>query len=82
MLAIWRSDIEKIDQKLIKLIGQRLTIGKQIQDYKKLHNLPVFDATRERQLSDNYDLWIKKAKIENPGLIKDILYKLIAEIKK
>jgi len=44
-----RSEIDKIDDQLISLFGQRMEIAAQIGDYKKQNNLPIFVPARERE---------------------------------
>ncbi len=44
-----RGQIDSIDDKLVKLFGQRMEIAAQIADYKKENNLPIFVPARERE---------------------------------
>ena len=44
-----RSEIDKIDDQLISLFGQRMEIAARIGDYKKQNNLPIFVPARERE---------------------------------
>jgi len=48
-LSELRSQIDKIDDELVKLFAQRMEVSAQIGDYKKENNLPVFVPTRERE---------------------------------
>ena len=43
-----RQEIDKIDDEMVRLFGQRMEISAQISDYKKEHNLPIFQPNRER----------------------------------
>ena len=36
-----RTEIDKIDDELVRLFGARMEIAAQIADYKKEHNLPI-----------------------------------------
>lgn len=45
-----RIDISAIDDQLIELIAKRQQVALAIGEYKKQHNLPVFDQEREIQL--------------------------------
>lgn len=47
-LAQLRQEIDKIDDEMVRLFGQRMEISAQISDYKKEHNLPIFQPNRER----------------------------------
>ena len=44
-----RSQIDNIDDQLVKLFGQRMEVAAQIADYKKEHNLHIFVPARERE---------------------------------
>ncbi len=44
-----RTEIDRIDDQLVKLFAQRMDIAAQIGDYKKARNLPVFVPARERE---------------------------------
>lgn len=44
-----RSQIDSIDDQLVKLFGQRMEVAAQIADYKKENNLPIFVPSRERE---------------------------------
>ena len=43
-----RTQIDYIDDQLVKLFVQRMEVSVQIGSYKKENNLPIFDPTRER----------------------------------
>lgn len=47
-LAQLRQEIDKIDDEMVRLFGQRMAFAAQISDYKKEHNLPIFQPNRER----------------------------------
>ena len=44
-----RGQIDKIDDELVRLFGQRMDVAAQIADYKKENNLPIFVPARERE---------------------------------
>ena len=44
-----RSQIDKIDDELVRLFGQRMDVAAQIADYKKENNLPILVPARERE---------------------------------
>ena len=44
-----RVEIDKIDDELVKLFGQRMDIAAQIADYKKENSLPILVPARERE---------------------------------
>ena len=37
-----RSEIDKIDDELVRLFCQRMHVAAQVADYKKANNLPIF----------------------------------------
>ena len=44
-----RNEIDKIDDELVKLFGQRMDVAAQIADYKKENKLPILVPARERE---------------------------------
>lgn len=50
MLKKYRKQIDKIDKKLIKLFEKRMEISKSIGEYKKEHNMEIFDSEREKEI--------------------------------
>ena len=47
-LQDYRQQIDQIDAQLTELFQQRMQVSSGIADYKKAHNLPVYDPARER----------------------------------
>ena len=45
-----RNQIDKIDEQLVELFKQRMGVSARVTEYKREHNMPVLDATREREL--------------------------------
>jgi chorismate mutase len=46
-LARCREQIERIDNSIISLLGERLTLGKRTGELKRAAGLPILDPTRE-----------------------------------
>ncbi len=44
-----RSQIDKVDDQLVKLFVERMDLSAQIADYKKENNLPIYVPSRERE---------------------------------
>ena len=44
-----RTEIDVIDDELVRLFGKRMDIAAQIADYKKENNLPILVPARERE---------------------------------
>ncbi|HMA93987.1 MAG TPA: chorismate mutase [Polyangiaceae bacterium] len=45
-----RSEIDDIDTKILDLVARRIAAVIEIGKYKRVRGLPVYDATRERQV--------------------------------
>ena len=44
----FRKEIDAIDEKLVKLFQRRMEISREIGKYKRLHEIPVLDVSREK----------------------------------
>lgn len=44
-----REEIDRIDNEVIRLFGERMSASAKIAEYKRENNLPILDATRERE---------------------------------
>lgn len=72
-----RKEIDRIDDKIMELLGKRKTLVKEIAVLKKTKNAPVFDKERETQIIAR----LKKKAKEN-GLDEDFISKLYDYILK
>ena len=77
-LKILRRNIDQIDDKLIPLFLERLEIARQIGQYKKENDLPIYDPKREK---DKLRDIAEKAGEDFSDYIKP-LYATIFEISK
>ena len=48
-LQNYREQIDKIDNELLRLFIERMNVARQIAIYKKEHDLPALDASRETE---------------------------------
>ena len=48
----FREQIDKIDDELLRLFSERMSVSRQVALYKKEHGLPVLNADRERAVLD------------------------------
>lgn len=69
-LAEVRKKIDQIDAQIVKLIQERLSFLPEIVEYKKKHNLAVFQEKREQTIYENLkkisvDLGVNYALVEN-----------------
>lgn len=73
-----RTQIDSIDDELVRLFGARMEIAAQIADYKKANNLPILMPTRERvKLQDV----AKKAGPEMANYTR-VLYSMLFELSR
>ena len=74
-----RNKIDEIDKIIIDAFIERMEIVKDIRDYKKENNLPIYDSLREKEL-----LVKRKEMANNISFNNDIenLFKLILKISK
>ena len=61
MLDKYRKQIDKIDNKFVKLFEKRMDVAKKVGEYKKEHNMEIFVAEREKAI-----LKKRTAQIKNP----------------
>lgn len=73
-----RSQIDKIDDQLVKLFVERMAVSADIGNYKKEHNLPVFVPSREREkLAD-----VAKKAGEEMSDYTRVLYSMLFELSR
>ena len=73
-----RAEIDKIDDELVKLFGQRMDIAAQISDYKKENHLPIYQPARERSKLQDV---AKKASGEMENYTR-VLYSMLFELSR
>lgn len=60
----YRKEIDEIDQELTRLFELRLNTVLKVGRYKKQHNLPVLDATREKAVIERNIARLKDPQFE------------------
>ena len=60
-----RNGIDKVDEDIFRLFIKRMELCKGVADYKKLHNMPVFQGGREQQVIDHILSLTEKPELEN-----------------
>ena len=75
-----RNKINEIDEELLSLYLKRMDISKQIGQYKKEHNLPIYDSKREEELINNLLNKINNNELKDN--YKKILLLILDESKK
>ena len=73
-----RNEIDKIDDQLVKLFVERMSISARIADYKKENNLPIYVPSREREKMQNV---AQKAGNEMDNFTR-VLYSMIFELSR
>ncbi len=73
-----RQEIDKIDDELVKLFGQRMEVAAQISDYKKEKKMPIYQPSRERSKLQDV------AKKAAPGMdnYTRVLYSMLFELSR
>lgn len=73
-----RQEIDKLDDELVRTFCQRMDIAAQISDYKKEHNLPIFQPARERaKLQD-----VAQKAGEDMAQYTRVLYSMLFELSR
>jgi chorismate mutase/prephenate dehydratase len=49
-LASYRAEIDRIDDDILSLFTERMDVASLVAAYKKAHNMPVMDRSREREI--------------------------------
>jgi len=52
-LRVFRNEIDKIDQSIVKLLNRRAEVVIKIKKLKEKHGVPLYDAKREEDLLNN-----------------------------
>lgn len=71
-----RKRIDAVDQQLLKLLAERLEIGKDIAEYKREHDLPIQDRKRELEVIKDRIKKCKELGIDDERFITE-LFELI-----
>lgn len=83
-LKIYRRQIDKIDEQLIKILKKRMIIVRQIGVWKKQNQMPPLDQVRWQRVIDSKLKLTKKLNLD-PAMIKEIyeiIHKYALEIEK
>jgi chorismate mutase/prephenate dehydratase len=49
-LDLIRKDIDRVDTQILELFASRMNLSMQVAEYKKQHNLPIFQPEREKSI--------------------------------
>lgn len=73
-----RQEIDKLDDELVRIFGQRMEVAALVSDYKKEHNLPILQSARERSKLQDV---AKKAGPEMANYTR-VLYSMLFELSR
>lgn len=79
-LQTLRKEIDQINHELIRLLGKRLKLAKEIAKVKKQEHLPVLDSNREAAIREEIRSLAKEHGL-SPSIIEDI-FQLILDYTK
>jgi chorismate mutase len=80
-LAPLRQQIDQIDQEIIRLLTQRMTVSRQVAKIKIDQNLPVLNAGREVEILEKLEKMATNLGMRQ-GFISEIYTQIFAESKK
>ena len=60
-----RDNIDDIDSQILSLFMKRMELCKGVAEYKKIHNMPVFQGGREQQIIDRIKALTNDPNLEN-----------------
>ena len=75
-LEAYRNDINEIDDELVLLFQKRMKVAGEIAKYKKEHNIPVLDSTRERSKLAEVKGKVEKEFETYTGALYSLLFEL------
>ena len=73
-----RNQIDEIDEELVRLFVKRMNISKQVANYKKENNLPIYVPAREREILQA----VAKKVDPNMANYSRVLYSMIFELSR
>lgn len=73
-----RSQIDSIDQELVRLFCQRMELSANIAQYKKANNMPIYVPTREREILQD----VAKQAGPEMGNYTRVLYSMLFELSR
>lgn len=76
-IKLLRAKVDKTDEKILKLIAQRLNLVKEIEKNKKKDHLKIKDSKREKEILERLEKAANSRKLP-PALLKKIWKLLFA----
>jgi chorismate mutase len=75
-LARCRSEIEHIDHEIVRLLSDRLTLGKRTGDLKRAAGLPILDPAREAAVIRRVSEEAREAGLP-PEPVREIFWQIV-----
>jgi chorismate mutase len=72
-----REKINKLDNEIIKLIAERLSLSKEVAEYKRKNNLPIRNLEREKEVLDKCNLKLRELGINDKEFTEKIVQAII-----
>ncbi len=69
LLAL-RKQIDEIDDELWQLIARRLEVAQEIGEYKRLHNMPILQSNRYKEILQKRIQWAEEHRINPDSVVK------------
>jgi len=73
-----RQQIEQLDEKIILAVAQRLDCARKVGEYKKIHNLSIFNSEVEDNKMELADELAQKFSLDK-NFVRSLLYFIINE---
>lgn len=74
-----RFEIDKIDSELVSLFSERMDVSAKVAEYKKEHNLPVYDPVREEKKLEDISSLLPEEKREYARRLYSLIFELSRE---
>lgn len=76
-----RSNIDRVDLAILKLLGKRMSYVRSVGIYKKKHGIPILQKKREEQILSTKVALGKKLKLD-PGFVRAAFKLFMAESRR
>jgi chorismate mutase len=76
-LAAGRSEIERVDRAIIRLLRERLQAATIVVAAKRANNLPVLDPAQEARVVRRAGEWAREAALPDDD-VRDLFWRIIA----
>ena len=74
-LMMLRARMDAIDRELFALLEKRMDVSAEMADYKKAHDIPVFDEAREEQMKANIRYLVRPETVDLMMVMYDAILK-------